>query len=465
MSALKSKNSSPNHRESNTGSKPGFSGPESEPNNRTSLIGTVLKERYKVIKLLGSGGMGSVYLAEHVKDGTKKFAVKVPFKEYLKLIDLSVEAIAAAKIDHENIVDILDSGRTSTGDPFMVMAYYEGKLMSDFLKEEKAVGWIRAKPILLQICQGLHAAHAKGVVHHDIKPENIFLAKNGKDYTAKILDFGIAKLADGRSGLPGCIGGTPEYSAPEQSSGKESDSRADIYSLGILMYEMLTGSLPFKSSIKDDNARSEDLKMMHLIEKPPPFSALNQAIEVPDGVEAIVMRAVEKNPVDRFQSIADMMEAIVKCRSDPSLSLIELPPPPSVQRYLPRKDPVSKNFIGGILISLGIISAAFLSWQTITGGCKNNPPTRIHAKASPAKQVKIKPDSQPLKRDSGIIPVRKSKIKKSIRARLMPASQPTIESTPSPPVRKQSPDSGSNQDSLQEEESGGEDEGNSETEE
>jgi len=457
MSALKSKNSSSLHSDNKDDSKPKLSEPISESLSGTSLIGTVLKERYKVIRLLGSGGMGSVYLAEHVSTG-KKFAIKVPFKKILGMVDFPVEAIASAKIGHKNIVDVLDGELSPDKQQFIVMEYLEGEPLDLFLENEKSVSWEIAKKILLQICDGLHAAHGHGVVHHDIKPQNIFLLKDGKDYTVKIVDFGIAKLADGRSGLPGHIGGTPEYSAPEQYNGTKSDHRADIYSLGVLMYEMLTGIIPSYKLIGEWEEHRRDPHG----KAAPPFFTYGYSIDVPEGVLNVVERALKQDPDERFQSMTEMTAAIVKCTGDPGLSLIELPPPPSVKKYMPRHDAVSKNFIGGILISLGVISAAFLSWQMFSGGCKNNSPTPIHTRASPAKRVIIKPDSQPPKIDSGVKHIRKSKIKKHSKKKPFPASQPTIELSPVPTVKKHILDSESGQDS--EDESDGKDEGDAETE-
>ena len=280
---------------------------EDEPQR---LEGKLVAVRYKVLRKIGEGGMGSVYLAEHVTI-QKKIALKVLLHEYAKkdLIKQRFlqEAKAAAKIGHENIVDIIDFGHTPTGSLFFAMEYLEGDDLSKVLQMNGPMSWGRTKPILLQVCRALEAAHGKGIIHRDMKPENVFLEdREGKRDFVKILDFGIAKVGleegDERLTRTGMVFGTPHYMSPEQAMGKKPDNRVDIYSLGVIVYEMLTGEVPF-------NADSfMGILTLHISEKPIPPRELRD--DIPREVEAIILKALSKKPEDRYQSMAEMAVAI-----------------------------------------------------------------------------------------------------------------------------------------------------------
>ncbi|MGB1016694.1 MAG: serine/threonine-protein kinase, partial [Nannocystaceae bacterium] len=223
-----------------------------------SLIGQVLVERYHLLEQLGAGGMGTVYLAEHVTIG-KRLAIKVLSREFAhkhELVERFLqEARAASMIAHENVVEITDFGRTPDGSVFFVMEHLAGEDLSATIAKEGPLPWSRVKPIALQICMALEAAHAKGVIHRDMKPENCFrVARSSNQDFIKVLDFGIAKISnDEASGTnkgltkTGMIFGTPEYMSPEQAQGMRVDLRADIYAVGVIVYECLTGKTPFTS--------------------------------------------------------------------------------------------------------------------------------------------------------------------------------------------------------------------------
>jgi serine/threonine protein kinase len=223
----------------------------------------VLAERYKLVKLIGEGGMGSVYQAEHTTIG-RKLAIKVLAPEFGDSPEVVArflqEARTASMLHHEHIVDVTDFGYTKQGLAFLTMEYLEGENLADLLEREGRLPWTRVRRVILQICRALHAAHEKGIVHRDMKPDNCFRIKRGgnQDFI-KILDFGIAKVISdgsltGRQEKPkmateaGTLLGTPEYMAPEIARDQKADARVDVYSLGILMYELLTGSVPFKGS-------------------------------------------------------------------------------------------------------------------------------------------------------------------------------------------------------------------------
>ena len=278
-----------------------------------ALEGQVVAVRYRVIRKIGEGGMGAVYLAEHVTI-EKKVALKVLLHEFARKQVIKErflqEAKAAAKIGHENIVDIIDFGHTPNGTLFFAMEYMEGKDLSDVVQMDGALPWSRLKPIMLQICRGMHAAHDKGIIHRDMKPENIFLiSRHGQEDFVKILDFGIAKVSLGDEGgakltRTGMVFGTPQYMSPEQAQGKKPDNRVDIYSVGCIMYELLTGQVPFPG----DSFMA--ILTKHISEEPRPMREVYKDAAWPPSVDLVVAKAMAKNPEHRFQSMADMAKHI-----------------------------------------------------------------------------------------------------------------------------------------------------------
>jgi serine/threonine-protein kinase len=220
---------------------------------KEKLEGTVLAERYAVASQLGSGGMGAVYLAQHV-DLQKQVAIKVLHGEYAGKSELVQrflqEAQAASRIRHENVIDITDFGKTPSGLAFFVMEYLEGKDLAGALGEGR-FPWLRTEWIFMQVCDALRAAHNKGIVHRDLKPANIFLLERGGPDYVKLLDFGIAKLTDAQETgekltRTGTLFGTPQYMSPEQAAGRGVDTRTDIYAMGCILYEMITGRVPYE---------------------------------------------------------------------------------------------------------------------------------------------------------------------------------------------------------------------------
>lgn len=273
------------------------------------LAGTLLLGRYQVLDRIGDGGMGTVYLAEHTTI-LKKFAIKV-LSAQLSLREDHVdrfmrEARAASMITHPNVVEITDFGLTPDGQPFFVMEYLQGKDLSQVLAEGGPLPWKRARPILIQVCSALQAAHEQGIVHRDMKPGNVVLVKRGtvQDHV-KVLDFGIAKVisqeADAKGGLTqsGVVVGTPEYMSPEQGWGQPVDHRGDIYAVGVLLYELLTGKIPFAG------ATMMEILNRHMFEVPDVKHP-----NIPEEVGAIILKAMQKDRALRFQSMTEMAAAV-----------------------------------------------------------------------------------------------------------------------------------------------------------
>jgi serine/threonine-protein kinase len=269
------------------------------------LAGEILDGRYRVERLLGTGGMGAVYEAEHIEIG-KKVALKVLHPQYSRQADLVArfrrEARAASKVGHPNIVDVTDSGTTERGDVYFVMERLDGLDLGEVLRHERRIAPDRTVHIGTQICRALSAAHSAGIIHRDLKPENVFLvSRDGNADFVKVLDFGIAKQDMGnqnhprRLTTPGIAMGTPEYMAPEQAAGKAIDGRVDIYSVGAILYEMLTGEPPHAG------ANVMEIMAKKATEAPRPLRDLNP--QVPEALEQAVLLCLEKNPDARPQTM------------------------------------------------------------------------------------------------------------------------------------------------------------------
>lgn len=289
------------------------------PSSGDPLIGTTVAGRYKVIKLLGEGGMGQVYLAEHSAI-EKRIALKVLRAEYAHKGDIVTrfqqEAISASRIKHPNVLDVFDFGQLENGCFYLAMEFLEGNDLADELQRARVLTAQRVLPIAMQICRALSAAHAKGVVHRDMKPENVFLQHTADgEEIVKIVDFGIAQLkpsneeaaaqsSQRRLTRTGMIFGTPEYMAPEQAVGKHADLRCDIYAVGIILFELFTGSVPFTGET------FLGVLSKHLNEMPPAMRAIYPALEISSELEGVVQRALAKDPNYRFQTMNELSQAL-----------------------------------------------------------------------------------------------------------------------------------------------------------
>jgi serine/threonine-protein kinase len=279
--------------------------------NPEALVGSVLADRYRILKVLGQGGMGVVYLAEHVVI-EKRVALKVLSEELSHSREavnrFIYEAKAASKIGHENIIDITDFGTTPEGGVFFTMEFLDGVDLGERLKQQGALPWDLARKVGIQVCRALASAHDKGIIHRDLKPENIFLISHaGRDDFVKILDFGIAKFTGLEAGAPkqtktGMIFGTPDYMAPEQAGGAKADPRIDIYALGIILYQLVTAKLPFEAETF--------MGVLHQHMTMPATPPRKLVDTVPPDFEAVILQAMAKKPEDRFADMASFAHAL-----------------------------------------------------------------------------------------------------------------------------------------------------------
>src|SRR4051812_37228801 len=274
------------------------------------LLGELLGERFVVQELLGQGGSGTIYRAEHVTL-RRKVAIKVLHNE-LSRDDLAVErfrreATTVAEIDNEHIVEIHDFGRIADGRLYLAMELLEGETLDHVLARETTLSVERAADVLIQVGEALMEAHAIGYVHRDLRPRNIYLAvRRGKANFVKLLDFGLAKLveAEGQAASTslGMTFGDPRYMSPEQARGDRIDRRADIYQLGCVAYEMLTGAPPFGGN------RVFDILTKQVTEIPQPLPTRRPG--VPLWMEAAVTKMLAKDPDNRFATTTRMVEAL-----------------------------------------------------------------------------------------------------------------------------------------------------------
>lgn len=283
------------------------------------LTGVILAGRYRISGLIGSGGMGTVYAGEHVEMG-RHLAVKVLRSEVTlspTLVErFKREARAASSIEHENIVDCIDVGSTDSGLIYYVMERLRGEDLQKHLRRDKTLSWPRAQAIALQICRALAAAHAKGVVHRDLKPGNIFLTQRDDhaDFV-KVVDFGIAKITapgaddDALTALGEVLGTTP-YMAPEQAAGESVDHRVDIYATGVILFQMLSGSLPFAGKTP------RQVLAAILTGEVPAFAARNPGLDASPELEALLRRCMHRDREQRFPDMNALHAALARLPSD-----------------------------------------------------------------------------------------------------------------------------------------------------
>jgi len=275
----------------------------------------ILNGQFKIIKKIGTGGMGAVYKALQ-PEMNRMVAVKILHAKLKDRKDLVSrfrrEARAMSHLSHPNTAKVMMYGELDDGGLYIVMEYLEGKNLNQIVKRQGPLSLERAIPMLIQVCGALHEAHELGIIHRDLKPENIFITNTGgmKDF-AKVLDFGLAKVTE-RELRPGSIMltqegmvfGTPEFMSPEQAQGMTLDRRSDLYSLAIILYEALTGKLPF------DARTSMEYIQLHVTKPPIHIDKRIEGKTFPPGLGDVIARALEKEPDDRYDDATQFGEAL-----------------------------------------------------------------------------------------------------------------------------------------------------------
>ena len=372
------------------------------------LIGVTIDGRYEVLSLLGEGGMGHVYEVKHVALD-RRFAMKVLRRDLARDEELASrfiqEAKATASVRHPNVVEITDFGRiVADGAPYFVMELLVGQTLGQVIKAGGPIPARRAVRILKQVAGALGAAHAGGIVHRDLKPDNVFLVGGVSGGAAsddvRVVDFGAAKIiGSSRVTRAGIVFGTPHYMSPEQASGQPVDHRADVYALGIIMYEMFTGRVPFEADTY------MGVLTQHMFVNPVPPSQVSAAAHELGALEDITMICLAKKREERYASMAalsDALDEVVQVRSDGKVQVAthlsgRASKPPSSVRYrmadelepptlaemrvaidsvLPPRRVVPWGWILGLA---GVIVAGIVAWavsQAVAGPAVGAPPAQ-----------------------------------------------------------------------------------------
>jgi serine/threonine-protein kinase len=279
------------------------------------MIGQTLGSKYRVVRLLGEGGMGAVYEGEQQLGTTKrKVAIKTLHPHLSRDPKIKArferEVGTIAELEHPNTIQVYDFGSTPEGILYIVMEFLQGRSLADLLEKEGALTPERALNILEQVCGSLEEAHGRGIVHRDLKPDNVVLVERaGKKDFVKVLDFGIAKRSneedrnEQKLTQQGMVLGTPPYMSPEQFTGQPIDARSDIYSLGVMAYEMLSGRLPFRANTAWEWATQ------HMTASPIPIESMAEGMRAPEGMRSAIRRALAKTPNERFQTMREFGSA------------------------------------------------------------------------------------------------------------------------------------------------------------
>jgi len=367
------------------------------------LVGQVVADRYHVMKKLGEGGMGQVYLAEHVKMG-RRSAIKVMNPSMVHDPDaiarFNREASSASRISHPNVCAIYDFGETSDGLIFLAMEFIEGEPLTDLLERQGALPVARAANIFLQTADALQAAHDLGIVHRDLKPDNIMLTKGrGSADTVKVVDFGIAKAIGGDDSgqkvtKTGLVMGTPEFMSPEQLSGDKVDGRSDLYSLALVFFRMLSGKLPFEATTV------QETMIKRLTDEPARLTEARPDLSFPPGLQPVFDTALARTPAERYQTVAKFAADVAAVTGRPVARSVppteaktELIDTPTIRTAAPparRKRPIL-----AVAATLVVILASGGAWMVLSGGSKarggNTTTDVVRDTAKPPSLVKSAP--------------------------------------------------------------------------
>ena len=275
----------------------------------TLAIGQVIEQKYRIVRVLGVGGMGAVYEGENVRIH-RKVAIKVLHESVASKADIvqrfEREAQAAGRIGSEHIVEVLDLGNLPSGERFMVMEYLDGEPLTNRIKARGRLSAQEAAPMLRQLLEGLAAAHTAGIIHRDLKPDNVYIVRRqGRDFV-KILDFGVSKFSGADSEFSmtrtGAVMGTPYYMSPEQARGQKIDHRSDLYSIGVVAYQAVTGKVPFHAETFNE------LIFKIALETPEPIETTVPGFD--PGFGAVIRKAMMREPDHRFSTAYEFVQAI-----------------------------------------------------------------------------------------------------------------------------------------------------------
>jgi serine/threonine-protein kinase len=308
---------------------------------------TLIDGRYRVIKRLGSGGMADVYLVEDQQLG-RRVALKLLYRHLAEDVQFVErfrrEASSAAGLQHPNIVSIFDRGEWN-GTYYIAMEYVEGHTLKEVIRERGPAPPEAASDILLQVLRAARFAHQRGVVHRDLKPQNVLIDLDGR---VQVADFGIARAGASDMTETGSIMGTAQYLSPEQAQGRPVDARSDLYSIGIILYELLTGRVPF------DGESAVSVALKQVSEAPIPPRELDPTI--PPALEGVVLRALEKDPARRFQNADEFIEALHAARMSPDAVVVEEAAP--IEEILEEDDRQGSRWWLWLLILLAVAAIA-----------------------------------------------------------------------------------------------------------
>jgi serine/threonine-protein kinase len=355
----------------------------------SDLVGQVVADRYHVVKKLGEGGMGQVYLAEHVKMG-RRSAIKVMNPVMVHDPDavarFNREASNASRITHPNVCAIYDFGETPDGLIYLAMEFIEGEPLTDVLEREGALPVPRATAIFLQTADALQAAHDLGIVHRDLKPDNIMLSrKKGGGDTVKVVDFGIAKAVGGDQAgqkvtKTGLVVGTPEFMSPEQLSGDALDGRSDLYSLALVFYRMLIGKLPFEAT------SVQETMIKRLTDDPIKLAEARPDLSFPPGLQPVLDTALARTPMERYQSVAKFAADVAAVTGRPTAGAVPTTQEKtqlldatagatqrmSAQQAAPAAQEKKRSLIP-VVAGVVVVLAGGGAWMALNGGGKANP--------------------------------------------------------------------------------------------
>ncbi len=360
----------------------------------TNLVGQVIADRYHVVKKLGEGGMGQVYLAEHVKMG-RRSAIKVMNPSMVHDPDavarFNREASNASRITHPNVCAIYDFGETPEGLIYLAMEFIEGEPLTDLLKRDGTLPVRRATQIFAQVADALQAAHDLGIVHRDLKPDNIMLAQKKGGDQVKVVDFGIAKAVGGDDSgqkvtKTGLVVGTPEFMSPEQLSGDKVDGRSDLYSLALVFYQMVAGKLPFEATTV------QETMIKRLTDEPMKLAESRPDLTFPAGLQPVLDTALTRTPADRYQTVAKFADDVASVtgvgrsatsgvpptragQADPEgkTQLLDTSAGKTQRISATRPSPATKKrSMVPVAVVVVVVLAAGGAWVALSGGEKHN---------------------------------------------------------------------------------------------